>query len=91
MSVSVCQRERERERGVDLPLWTSTLCDTFFFQFFSPLSKVRDEPENGTLEMMETQNNHRSKESSFVNMAAGANEDATHRVGPDERAPLLPL
>lgn len=55
-------------------------------QFFSPLSKVKDEP-NGVLEM---QNSHRSRDSSFINMAAGANEEASHRVGPDERQPLLP-
>uniref|UniRef100_A0A5B6ZGD7 Putative CMP-sialic acid transporter 2-like n=2 Tax=Davidia involucrata TaxID=16924 RepID=A0A5B6ZGD7_DAVIN len=60
-------------------------------QFFSPLSKVKEESQNGSLEMMDSQNNHRSRDASFVNMAAGANEDASHRVGPDERAPLLPI
>ncbi|KAF8402265.1 hypothetical protein HHK36_013217 [Tetracentron sinense] len=59
-------------------------------QFFSNLSKVKDEPQNGTLEMMDAQNNHKLKDSSFINMAAGANDDASHRVGPDERQPLLP-
>ncbi|KAJ4969205.1 hypothetical protein NE237_015906 [Protea cynaroides] len=59
-------------------------------QFFSSLSKVKDEPQNGTTEMMDAHNNHRSKESSFVNMTAGAGEDASHHVGPDEREPLLP-
>uniref|UniRef100_A0A1D1ZAT1 CMP-sialic acid transporter 2 n=1 Tax=Anthurium amnicola TaxID=1678845 RepID=A0A1D1ZAT1_9ARAE len=58
-------------------------------QFFSPLSKVRDEVPNGKIEMMDAQS-HRSKEESFINMAAGANEDASHRVGHDEREPLLP-
>ncbi|XP_006858646.2 CMP-sialic acid transporter 5 [Amborella trichopoda] len=58
-------------------------------QFFSPLSKVRDEPQNGAMEM-EVQNNHRSKDTSFINMTAGATEDASHRVGSDEREPLLP-
>lgn len=59
-------------------------------QFFSPLSKVKDDQENGTLELIDVRENHRSKDSSFVNMTAGANEEASHRVGPDERQPLLP-
>ncbi|KAK1295107.1 CMP-sialic acid transporter 2 [Acorus calamus] len=59
-------------------------------QFFSPLSKVKDDAPNGTLEMMDVQNNLRSRDSSFINMAAGAAEDASHRVGHDERQPLLP-
>ncbi|KAF6161330.1 hypothetical protein GIB67_009217 [Kingdonia uniflora] len=59
-------------------------------QFFSPLSKPKDEPLSGTVEMVDAQNNLSSKESSFLNMAAGANEDATHHVGHDERVPLLP-
>nr|XP_010912808.1 CMP-sialic acid transporter 5 [Elaeis guineensis] len=58
-------------------------------QFFSPLAKVKDEAPNGTLEMMDVQN-LRSKEASFINMTAGAAEDASHHVGPDEREPLLP-
>nr|TKR74529.1 hypothetical protein D5086_0000295620 [Populus alba] len=60
-------------------------------QFFSPLSKVKDEPEDGSLEMVDSQNNQRSKDSSFINMAAGANDDASHRVEHDEKAPLLPI
>ncbi|KAK9292281.1 hypothetical protein L1049_020245 [Liquidambar formosana] len=59
-------------------------------QFFSPLSKIKDEPQNGNLEMLNSQNNNRSKDASFINIAAGANEDASHHVAPDERAPLLP-
>ncbi|KAG9447113.1 hypothetical protein H6P81_013241 [Aristolochia fimbriata] len=59
-------------------------------QFFSPLSKVKDEPENEKIEMMDTRNSLRSKDISFINMAAGANDDATHRIGSDERQPLLP-
>lgn len=61
-------------------------------QFFSPLSKVRDEAKNGTLELepIEVHNNHRLMDSSFINMAAGANEEASHRVGLDEREALLP-
>ncbi|XP_059295307.1 CMP-sialic acid transporter 3 [Lycium ferocissimum] len=59
-------------------------------QFFSPLSKVKDDQPNGTLELIDVRENHSSKDSSFVNMAAGANEEASHRVGPDERQPLLP-
>ncbi|KAI4345018.1 hypothetical protein L6164_012188 [Bauhinia variegata] len=57
-------------------------------QFFSPLSKVRDE-QNGMLELQDVQDTHRSKDS-FINMAAGANEEASHRMGFDERQPLLP-
>ncbi|PIA29715.1 hypothetical protein AQUCO_05800076v1 [Aquilegia coerulea] len=52
-------------------------------QFFSPLAKVKDEPQNGNLEVMEVHDNHRSKDSSFINMAS-------HRIGQDERKPLLP-
>ncbi|XP_021289050.1 CMP-sialic acid transporter 2 isoform X2 [Herrania umbratica] len=44
-------------------------------QFFSPLSKVKDEQQNGKLELVDYQDNHRSKES-FINMAAGANEES---------------
>ncbi|KAL3523286.1 hypothetical protein ACH5RR_016120 [Cinchona calisaya] len=60
-------------------------------QFFSPLAKVKDEVQNGSMEMMNTKNNFRSKDASVVEMAAGAHDDASHRVGHDERAPLLPL
>ncbi|KAM7461498.1 hypothetical protein LguiA_029619 [Lonicera macranthoides] len=60
-------------------------------QFFSPLAKVKDDQENGVLERLDVANNHRLKDSSFVNMAAGANEEASHLVGPDERKPLLPI
>ncbi|XP_057460265.1 CMP-sialic acid transporter 3-like isoform X4 [Actinidia eriantha] len=59
-------------------------------QFFSSLSKVKDDQQTGVLEQMDVQNTHRSKNSSFINMAAGANEEASHRVGSDERQPLLP-
>ncbi|XP_030470302.1 CMP-sialic acid transporter 3 [Syzygium oleosum] len=58
-------------------------------QFFSPLSKVKDEQQNGVLELVEPEDNHRSRDS-FINMAAGANDEATHRVGSDDRQPLLP-
>ncbi|XP_031479293.1 CMP-sialic acid transporter 3-like [Nymphaea colorata] len=58
-------------------------------QFFSPLSKVKEE-QNGSVEIMEVQHNHRSKDASFIEMAAGANEETTHRFGSDERQPLLP-
>ncbi|KAL8483153.1 hypothetical protein ACS0TY_026005 [Phlomoides rotata] len=59
-------------------------------QFFSPLAKVKDDQQNGVVERVDVLDNHRSKESSFINMAAGANDEASHRVGPDERQPLLP-
>ncbi|CAO2838430.1 unnamed protein product [Amaranthus hypochondriacus] len=57
-------------------------------QFFSPLAKVKDENEN-TVELVDVPKNLRSKDS-FVDMAAGANEEATHRVDHDDRQPLLP-
>ncbi|XP_022641569.1 CMP-sialic acid transporter 3 isoform X2 [Vigna radiata var. radiata] len=57
-------------------------------QFFSPLSKAKDE-QNGVLELHDVHDRQRSKDS-FINMAAGANEEASHRVGHDERQPLLP-
>ncbi|KAB1203440.1 CMP-sialic acid transporter 3 [Morella rubra] len=60
-------------------------------QFFSPLSKIKDEPQHGNLEMKSNEHNQRSKDTSFVNMAAGANEDASHRIEHDEKAPLLPV
>jgi hypothetical protein len=31
----------------------------FSVQFFSPLSKIKDEPQNGNLEMMDNENNQR--------------------------------
>ncbi|KAI4338852.1 hypothetical protein MLD38_023860 [Melastoma candidum] len=58
-------------------------------QFFSPLSKVKDEQHNGVVEIVDVDDGKRSRDS-FINMAAGANEEATHRVEPDDRQPLLP-
>ncbi|KAK1548953.1 hypothetical protein Q3G72_001357 [Acer saccharum] len=46
-------------------------------QFFSPLSKVKDEQQSEMIELRDVQENHRSKDS-FINMTAGANEDASH-------------
>ncbi|KAJ1696542.1 hypothetical protein LUZ63_005054 [Rhynchospora breviuscula] len=43
-------------------------------QFFSPLAKVKDDKPAGSVEFVENQN-HRSADSSFVNMAAGAADD----------------
>uniref|UniRef100_A0A0D3F7C2 CMP-sialic acid transporter n=1 Tax=Oryza barthii TaxID=65489 RepID=A0A0D3F7C2_9ORYZ len=43
-------------------------------QFFSPLAKAKDDKPAELLELEDTQN-HRSSESSFVNMTAGAAED----------------
>ncbi|XP_047328723.1 CMP-sialic acid transporter 2-like [Impatiens glandulifera] len=60
-------------------------------QFFAPLSKVKDVPQNGSLDIMEGPNNLRLKDQAFLNMTAGANEDARHLVEPNERAPLLPI
>lgn len=59
-------------------------------QFFSPLAKVKDEAQNEMSEMKGVQSNLRSKDVSFINMAAGATEDASHRVSSDDREPLLP-
>jgi len=59
-------------------------------QFFSPLAKVKDEKPAGTVELGDSQN-HRSSESSFVNMTAGATDDARHLNATDERKPLLPI
>ncbi|PSR98316.1 CMP-sialic acid transporter 2 like [Actinidia chinensis var. chinensis] len=59
-------------------------------QFFSSLSKAKDDQQTGVLEQVDVQDTHRSRDSSFINMAAGANEEASHRVGSDERQPLLP-
>ncbi|GAB2294163.1 CMP-sialic acid transporter 3 [Dionaea muscipula] len=59
-------------------------------QFFSPISKVKEEEESGKMELMDSDSNHRPKDDSFIQMAAGANEEASHRVGSDERQPLLP-
>ncbi|GAY60961.1 hypothetical protein CUMW_206130 [Citrus unshiu] len=60
-------------------------------QFFSPLSKVKDEPKNISLELVDSPKNKRSKDTSFIDMAAGANEDASHRAVNEEKAPLLPI
>ncbi|CAL9068660.1 CMP-sialic acid transporter 4-like [Musa acuminata AAA Group] len=59
-------------------------------QFFSPMAKVKDETQVGKLEMIEAQH-PRSKDASFINMAAGAAEDVNHRTGHDERQSLLPI
>ncbi|PIM99479.1 putative UDP-galactose transporter [Handroanthus impetiginosus] len=59
-------------------------------QFFSPLSKANDDQQNGAHEKMGVQDRHRSGDLSIINMAAGANEEASHHVKADERQPLLP-
>ncbi|KAK4752422.1 hypothetical protein SAY87_021220 [Trapa incisa] len=58
-------------------------------QFFSPLSKVKEEQQNGVLGLVDANDERRSRDS-FINMAAGANDEASHRVGSDDRQPLLP-
>ncbi|CAN1833509.1 CMP-sialic acid transporter 3 [Linum perenne] len=45
-------------------------------QFFSPLSKVKDEPPNVVMELKEVAEDRRSKEA-FINIAAGANEEVS--------------
>ncbi|XP_048550861.1 CMP-sialic acid transporter 5 [Triticum urartu] len=59
-------------------------------QFFSPIAKVKGDKPGALLELQDTQN-HRSSDSSFVNMTAGAAEDASHQLGTDERQQLLPI
>ncbi|XP_052482926.1 CMP-sialic acid transporter 2 isoform X3 [Gossypium raimondii] len=59
-------------------------------QFFSALSEVKDEKQSGSLEMMDSQDSKRSKDTSILNMTTGANEDASHRVHEDEKR-LLPV
>ncbi|KAL1535304.1 CMP-sialic acid transporter 4 [Salvia divinorum] len=59
-------------------------------QFFSPLAKVKNDQQGDMLEKANVQDDHRSRDSSFIEIAAGANEEASHRVGSDERQPLLP-
>ncbi|KAH0887350.1 hypothetical protein HID58_063446 [Brassica napus] len=46
-------------------------------QFFSPLAKVKDEQQNGNLEIVNAKDGHRAKDS-FINMAAGANEEVNN-------------
>ncbi|KAL9844003.1 putative nucleotide-sugar transporter [Arabidopsis thaliana] len=58
-------------------------------QFFSPLSKAKDEQQNGNIELVDAKDGHRPKDS-FINMAAGANEEASHHIESDDRVPLLP-
>ncbi|XP_017977659.1 PREDICTED: CMP-sialic acid transporter 2 [Theobroma cacao] len=60
-------------------------------QFFSALSKVKDEQQGSSFEMVDSQDSQRSKDASFLNMTAGANEDAGHRVNEEEKRPLLPV
>ncbi|KAK4793921.1 hypothetical protein SAY86_011915 [Trapa natans] len=58
-------------------------------QFFSPLSKAKEEQQNGILKLVEVNDERRSRDS-FINMAAGANDDVSHHVGSDDKQPLLP-
>ncbi|XVF07028.1 hypothetical protein REPUB_Repub06bG0102100 [Reevesia pubescens] len=60
-------------------------------QFFSALSKVKDEQHSGNIEMVDSQDSQRSRDASFLNMTAGANEDASHHVNEEEKRPLLPV
>ncbi|GAB4825599.1 CMP-sialic acid transporter 3 [Ancistrocladus abbreviatus] len=59
-------------------------------QFFSSLSKVKEEQENGKVELMDVKSKLRSKDDSFVDLTVGATEEASHHVGSDDREPLLP-
>ncbi|XP_022746251.1 CMP-sialic acid transporter 2-like isoform X3 [Durio zibethinus] len=60
-------------------------------QFFSALSKVKDEQQSSNLEMVDSQDSKRTKDASFLNMTAGANEDASHHVNEEEKRSLLPV
>ena len=44
------------------------------YQFFSPLSKVKDDEQNGKLKVMDIQDDHRLKDSSSINMAVGTHK-----------------
>ncbi|CAL9220588.1 unnamed protein product [Arabidopsis halleri] len=62
---------------------------SIYLQFFSPLAKARDEQQqNGNLELGYAKDTHRANES-FINLAAGANEEASHRGESGDRTPLL--
>ncbi|XP_022742150.1 CMP-sialic acid transporter 2-like isoform X9 [Durio zibethinus] len=60
-------------------------------QFFSVLSKVKDEQQSSSLEMVDSQNSQRSRDASFLNTIAGANEDASYHVNEEGKRPLLPV
>uniref|UniRef100_M4E8M6 Uncharacterized protein n=1 Tax=Brassica campestris TaxID=3711 RepID=M4E8M6_BRACM len=60
-----------------------------YVSFFSPLAKVKDEQQNGSLELSNSKDTQRANDS-FINMAAGANEEATHGGETDDKKPLLP-
>ncbi|GMH28591.1 hypothetical protein Nepgr_030434 [Nepenthes gracilis] len=59
-------------------------------QFFSPLSKAKEEQENRKVELMDVQPNLRSKADLYVDSTAGVNEEASHCVSSDGIQPLLP-
>jgi hypothetical protein len=42
-----------------LETWLTECCVSYPFQFFSPLSKVKDEPRDDSLEMVDSQNSQR--------------------------------
>ncbi|KAE8720778.1 CMP-sialic acid transporter 3 [Hibiscus syriacus] len=51
-------------------------------QFFSSLSKVKDEKQSGSLEMVDGQDIKRSKDALLLNMTAGANEEVRFYLFP---------
>ncbi|XVE62133.1 hypothetical protein DITRI_Ditri06bG0094500 [Diplodiscus trichospermus] len=60
-------------------------------QFFSALSKVKDEQQIASLEMVDSQDSQRTRDATFLNMTAEANDDASHRVNEEEKRSLLPV
>ncbi|KAH7280840.1 hypothetical protein KP509_36G016300 [Ceratopteris richardii] len=59
-------------------------------QFFSGLSKHKDRPHEG-YSRLDGQSNTMSKDSSLLDMSAGATEEISHKMNfRNEREPLLP-
>nr|CAN64000.1 hypothetical protein VITISV_020509 [Vitis vinifera] len=56
------------------------------YQFFSPLSKVKDDEQNGKLEVMDIQDDHRLKDSSSINMAVGTHKQEGTPFGHESRS-----
>ena len=56
------------------------------YQFFSPLSKVKDDEQNGKLEVMDIQDDHRLKDSSSINMVVGTYKQKGTPFGHESRS-----
>ena len=55
-------------------------------QLFSPLSKVKDDEQNGKLEVMDIQDDHRLKDSSSINMVVGTYKQKGTPFGHESRS-----